>query len=504
MDQLYYDEVQTNLPVFGLKRGTQSHLAVIESGAAIATVNANISGMVNGYNNVFASFALTQFSEMKAPYQDAGAILMVQEEPFPYDLSVCYRLLGDEDYIGMARSYQEYLLQHDMLQLSKNLESRLNLELLGTVNYTGSVLGVPVTKHKKLTTFEQARTIVETLREKGVKNISLNYEGWADNGVHNDLMTNSKPENVLGGKKALAELNSWLNSKGIAAYYKLNIQSFYKDRAFDNYHSMQDAPKNILGEIVNVPVYNFASKLRDTWTYIVKPDNFKPYTQKGIDRMKSLGLKGAAVPTLGNMLYTDFNKGGYVSRDTAARYAAEAIASMKNAGLSISLKAPNAYALASANEITDLPNTSNQFYLTDQDVPFYQAVLHGIVPYSLPALNQSNDWRVAFLQSVEYGANPAMKWMYAPNKEVKGILNDGFLLYYRDWIDRASELYARFTEFGNIVGAAKMKGHERLSKTLAKTVYDNGYAVYVNYAKTETAVGTKIIPAQDFVIVKEG
>lgn len=53
-------EETARLPVFGMKYEDRGFLAVIESGDAIAAVEADVSGRLNQYNNVFSSYTLEQ------------------------------------------------------------------------------------------------------------------------------------------------------------------------------------------------------------------------------------------------------------------------------------------------------------------------------------------------------------------------------------------------------------------------------------------------------------
>jgi hypothetical protein len=42
----------------------------------------------------------------------------------------------------------------------------------------------------------------------------------------------------------------------------------------------------------------------------------------------------------------------------------------------------NVYSLAYADELVDVPVSSNDFYITDDEIPFYQMVIHGFIDYT--------------------------------------------------------------------------------------------------------------------------
>ena len=49
----------------------------------------------------------------------------------------------------------------------------------------------------------------------------------------------------------------------------------------------------------------------------------------------------------------------------------------------------NAYALPYVQEITDVPLQSSGFDVFDEDIPFYQMVMHGVKSYGTSAVNAS-------------------------------------------------------------------------------------------------------------------
>lgn len=54
----YAQQQEVKLPVFGLIREQGAMLGIIEQGASLATINADTSGRLNGYNYVYPSFTL--------------------------------------------------------------------------------------------------------------------------------------------------------------------------------------------------------------------------------------------------------------------------------------------------------------------------------------------------------------------------------------------------------------------------------------------------------------
>lgn len=99
------------LPVYGMRRQTAGFLAIIESGDALAAVNAAVSGGANRFNYVYPSFTLNQAEAADVPYYMATSMYFYQKTMTREDLQVRYCFLNGEGstYSGMARRYQQYL-----------------------------------------------------------------------------------------------------------------------------------------------------------------------------------------------------------------------------------------------------------------------------------------------------------------------------------------------------------------------------------------------------------
>ena len=102
------------------------------------------------------------------------------------------------------------------------------------------------------------------------------------------------------------------------------------------------------------------------------------------------GIEGLALCDLGTKLDADYHRaaGRFVDRQRALALHKEQMSRMSTeAGLSLMLDAPNAYALANASAIVNLPMTSARWNIINRSVPFYQIVISGLIPYSGPPAN---------------------------------------------------------------------------------------------------------------------
>ncbi len=495
---------QSYLPVFGMKKGNSAFLAVIESGDAIASVNASVSGKLNGYNYIYPSFELTTKMKMSVPYWRTNDMNIFQKSRFDQDLSVRYFFLDGEqaDYTGMALKYQDYLLKRGQIRKTPAGTSPFYLELTGGVEYRESILGIPATPVKPLTTYAEAAEIIRKLHDGGVGKVVLRYTGWANDGIWNSAMNRIKVQRQLGGAKGLETLRGELDASGDAMFLDVDLQHIYKQTMFDRYNALFDSPKTILGEAAYNSRNNMATGARVTKVSLVTPGLYETYSAYVLRSLGRLGIRGISLAAMSRELYSDFNKKNVIDRQDAYGIIGSVYRAYAENGFSILADRANAYALADASCVTGIPSASNRFYCVDEDIPFYQIVLHGIVPYAEEPANMSPDYETAVLNMMETGSGVFFKWMYMQNKELKKIDTDLYAVSYREWIDEAIGLYIRVNDTLSEVSDARIIGHENLENGVTVTRFDNGITIYVNYGTEAAAAGTLEIPARSWKIEK--
>ena len=139
------------MPVFGLKNGENAWFAVIEKGDGIASISADIGGRQNSYNHVHATFSLRGEDELEMyTSQKMQEIQLLSEEPYRGDIQVRYHFLHGEDasYSGMARLYQQQLIEQDVLKpLAEQTELPFYVDVLGAVDKKGFVPECALSDH---------------------------------------------------------------------------------------------------------------------------------------------------------------------------------------------------------------------------------------------------------------------------------------------------------------------------------------------------------------------
>ena len=99
-----------------------------------------------------------------------------------------------------------------MTPVNKNISNALCVSLYGAVKKSMHFLGIPYTGVQALTTFSEAEELVDRLAADQIGNVYINYLGWNSGGLETTLKTSFDVESKLGGKKAVNNLISKVNS----------------------------------------------------------------------------------------------------------------------------------------------------------------------------------------------------------------------------------------------------------------------------------------------------
>ena len=493
------------LPVYGMRRQTAGFLAIIESGDALAAVNAAVSGGANRFNYVYPSFTLNQAEAADVPYYMATSMYFYQKTMTREDLQVRYCFLNGEGstYSGMARRYQQYLLDAGTLRLRPEAKPALYLSLLGAIDYEDDIVGIPVQKTVALTTFDQARGIVEQLREQGVDSVAVLYEGWANGGLRHSAMDSLKVQKQLGGSKGMAAFEEYMQQNGGRVYWDIDLQYVHRNGLFDGYKAMSDAPKSIMGKTAGADVFHLVTGRKTGTVNLLSPGKYLAFAERSLQSLSKLPGRGVSLSGLGSTLYADFSESAFVNRQQAARNASEVFRRFSDAGRVLGNR-PSAYALAGLEEVVNLPADSNGHYLLDEEIPFYQMVLHGCLPYAGEPVNYANNTAEAALKLIETGAMPGFEWMYQPNYVLHDVDSTYVAVSYREWLDEAVSLYKKVAGALSGVTGQRIVSHAEAAPDVYRTGYEDGTAIYTNYGSAPVTVGGVTVAAKDYAAVKEG
>ncbi|MCM3132567.1 DUF5696 domain-containing protein [Paenibacillus polysaccharolyticus] len=503
------NESKARLPVFGVIRPEGAFLGIIEEGDAAAVVNADISGKLNSYNNVYPSFYVVNKSDITLQSSDMVRTLpKFQNKPTSSDFVVRYAFVGAEQasYSGLASLYREYLVQTGGLPELKTSNEQsafpFYLKLFGGMTTRQHMLGIPYNSTEALTTFDEGKEILSKLMEKNVSNIQVRYAGWFNDGLHHRLPDSIKVDGVIGGKKGMKEFSAFTSEAGIGFYPDVTILNVQSKKGFS---PSSEASRSLTQEPAVLYPMDLALERRTkdvSISYVLSPNEIDDVTTDMLKEMKPLEVKGISLKDMAEQLNSDMNPKKLLDRTQALDTVRKAFEQIKQQTGSIVAEGGNAYALPYVTGLTDAPMSSSRFKLEDEEVPFFQLVVHGSIPYTGSPYNLSTytDARQYVLKLIEYGASPYFAWFNAPNHVVKETdYNHLYAANYEQWIDLAADIYKEVSQVNQSFTGRPMIAHESLSEGVFRTTYEGGRYVIVNYNDSPVEVDNHTVEALSYL-----
>lgn len=504
---------QIHLPVFGLKDNDQAFLAVIEKGDAMARIEAAVAGMRDSYNKVWASF---DFIPQVRVYMEAEGELihlrqlslnMYQARPYQGDMTVRYHFLtgNDANYSGMARRYQEYLVEkHGLSRLDPGQEMPLILDVVGGIDRIRPVFGVPSNVVEPLTTYSQAEAIIQDLKDAGVDALQVRFLGWLRGGMNHIFPDRVRLESKIGSQNELTRLGATLAAAGVGFYPSVDFTVVHRDRAVDGFVSFLHASRFLNRNQAFVNTHNLATLQPDPARRrpLVSPREYDRMVGGFIQDYSRLGIGGLALGDLGRRLVSDFrldlNK--LVDRQQALEIVVQQMQRMKELGLNLVIDGANAYALPYASYVVNAPWYSRGAPIIDEAIPFYQMVVSGYIGYASPAANLlPQDRQRYFLKLLESGSLPAFAVAHAEGSMVKKSSFDH--LYSLSYEANRGDILSLYHEVQGILGGLwreRIVEHSCIQKTVCTTTYENGTRMVVNYGDESVEIDGVTVPPMGY------
>lgn len=501
--------VQTaRLPVFGIEKNGSTLLADITSGASAAKLYSYVSGTNGVYNYIYPQFTFRQtavdkmLSKTWYPIDVTFISSLAFEENFSVRYSPIVKNVGG--YSDMASLYREMLTKENGVTSKTQSDTvPLYLDLYGNAKIKDNILGFPVTVNKALTSFKEAQEILSRLADNQVDSIRVRYLGIDSSGITNvKTPTSFKPTGGMGGKKGFSDLTDFAERKNIKIYPD-NDFLFFKKAPFSVLKQL-DAAKDVCNKTAKFYEYTISNgKSASTDRYVLKPDKVRRAAEKYLKSYQKTGNKYISMSTLGSFIYSDFSDDICLSCKTIDIFT-EIMEKYASEEYSLMLKAPNDYALPYADAIVSAPVCSSGFDIEDETVPFYQMVMHGLVSYSVPAVNLS-DSDTAVLKAIETGSS----LMYALSAADYSVLvNDNYDELYsitaENWMDEIYENYKTVKVALADASDKTMVLHEKVQTGVYRTVYEDGTQIFVNYNEASVEISDNIIDGLSYKIVKAG
>lgn len=498
---------KANYEVFGIANQNDSFICVLEDGKSYAAITADISGKNNSFNYVNSVYSICQREQY-----DVGDI--ANSEIYKYidnlpdeNLTQRYRFVDSGEYSDMAKNYSAFLQDKYGQYMSLNSDSStpVAVEIVGAVDKVKQIVGVPVSRPLKLTTYKEAENMIKTLSSEGIDNLSVKFTGWCNGGVSQKLLKNINTISALGSKSDLQSLSNTSEELGVDLYLNGVTQYEYRSNLFNGFFSYRDAAKRISKERAEMFKYSTVTyAAREGWQsyYLLHTDLAQKMSDNLVNYTLNMGT-GVSFEDDGNDLSADYYKKRPYSREAVLKLQEERFKRINDSGQKLMISEGNDYAIPYSSVVTNMDLRGNDYTILDECIPFYQLAIHGYVNYTSNSLNICGDDLEELLRCAEYGAGLQFTLMQESSFALqKSLYTEYYGSDYSAWHNRMMSIYNRYnSELGHTFNQ-EMTGHRNYSDTLSCTEYADGTKVYVNYDYVEAEADGIAIPARDYIVVK--
>lgn len=470
------------LPVFGVKQGDNAFAGIVTQGQADTTLCFAPSGLVFDASRVYPIFNYRYGSTIQGVGEEQ--IVRFEDSRRHGDFEIQYAFLQgeDADYSGMARTYRAYLLENGMLKKAEQTPS-VSLDILAAILKPSLLWDSTVVA----TTFSQAGAMVEEL---GLSDSRVNLLGWQKQG-YNVYPSHFPVSGAAGGKSGLKSLIAQVREAG--GLLALNDNFLEADDGRKGFSDRNDTIFTLDSQIItNADKNKYLLDFRSA---------FRMFHAEWLPEAEGLGGAGYNLDNAGRLLYQNNRKDNVLRREEGALVVQAMLREAADSSV-LGVGGGNEYVLPYADFLYGIPQSSSNSPLFDRDVPFYQMVVHGYIPYTpeIPG-NMSDNYANTCLKWAEYGYVPYYSLGWEDSSVLKDCYSNGvFISRFSDWADRIQDTVQDFQErLGGLAGVPMHK-REELSETLVRVVYENGRSVLVKYGDTAAEYEGVRIPAKSFEV----
>lgn len=478
-----------SIPVFGMVHGYKQNafLSIVEKGAAYGEIEAHPAGVITNFNFIYSSFVYNE-SYFQATNRSGAGVTTLQQKTNQFDVKIHYRFMtgAESDYVGMARSYRQYLQDRGDLKkvTAPGGDIGIRLEFLGGEKEK-------VLFWYRLIPMTTVRQMQEILAGLGIKTPEVVLYGWQRLGASSMPPKTFELDRGLGSKVELRSLIDKITADGGKFYL------YYDPQAAIYWEKTGYSPRNDLA--LSITDDSLLGYNRAVNYYF----NLKTLSQRYSSLSSSVSSElntGLALDGIGSILYSDFKASSVLNRENAITGYTSLLAER---GGSNAFYRPNDYAFRFADAYFDMPLTNSGYMYTTDSVPFLQIVFSGYIPYYGKALNFSSNTREDLLRLIDYGEYPAYFLTAEPTAKI--LLTPSDWIYsssYQQWGPEIKQTYQWLNSLLAPVKGQSIVSRDVLAPGVVATTYDNGKRIVVNYTESPFDEKGVTINAQDAVITE--
>ena len=491
---------------FGMSDSTNSFMCFLEDGVSYASIQADISGHYNTFNYANAQYRVGLGEKYDISNMSITDVYVFMPSLPDEMISQRYRFIDSGDIADMAKTYKDYYVgsNKDLFTLNSETSAPVVVEVVTAIDKMKQVLGVPVSRPLKLTTYKEAGEMVSQLKADGLDNMSVKLTGWMNGGVNQKILKKSKTVSACGSKGDLKKMAQTINNLGVDLYMDGVTQYAYDSNLFDGFNSYADAARLITKERAELHKYSTVtySAREGTDPYYLLHADLATQMAKNLSKTAKKYNANVSFRELGEDLSADYYRKKVVTREQARKDQTQLLADLQGQ-TKIMINTGNDYAVLHSDLITNMDLRGSEYAIIDEYYPMFQMAIHGYRDYTGESVNTSADPQMEVLYAAEYGAGLSFTIIKeSPFALQKTLYTEYFGASYDTWHDKIVDIYQRYNRELGHVFKQEMTGHVTFEKGVTCTTYADGTKVYVNYNQTEKSADGRTIPAKDYLVVR--
>lgn len=469
------DEKFLTLNTFGVVQGINQNafLAVIDSGVSHALLTFSPSLVETDFNHTFITYTYRTDYTQYLNQSKTSSIKLVQKNKNEIDIKQSYYFLSGEDanYLGMAKKYQNLLIDEGVLKKQEQGNIPLHLDVLMSESKKAFI----GRKVFPMTSYSYLNEVIKEL-EQEIDKLNITLYGWQNGGYSYTAPNYQRFTKASGSKEQLKELFETEHD----IYLEMDvIKVYHTSKGYKKF----DVAQSIGQELINA----------DNYFYLKPTSAFKKLTT--FEKRFSNYGEGIMLSSL-NALYSDFtNK---ITREEQI----ETIKKMLSVSKKTMVSEPLGY-LLEADVILNTEMYSSLQIKFDDTVPFMPLVLMGYKDAFSRNGNFFSNTVNELLRMIDYHLYPSF---IITEKASHHLLNTGseniYTSQYESWKEAIISEYHFVNNALCYVKDATLNKREILAPGFVKNSYDNGVIIYINYSgKSHDDGGILIEPTSYEVII---
>lgn len=501
------------------KTSKKGVLAIVDKGATQTEIYANFKRAVDTSKNIAYFTALIRENETVYIGYSRTAFTKWSHDKSKTDFAYIYQFMsedefidentGEIEYVTLANKYRNYLIKKYNLteKQDKTTDNLLILNFLGAFEKREVTLGFGHKVDYALTTFDQAKTIIEELKADGGLEFAVSYTAWTRDSMEPRATNNVKVSKILGDAKGILSFKQFLDSQDIKFYPEVRITS---NKGYDyNFGNIKYTSKTISGALSQHREYDLATRRASntiTPVSMLSPLFYVDYITKYLPKYEKLGLTSAFVSDIGNVKAGDYARTRVTYPEQGMKYQIKALEEVNNSLNSLMLSAPFDYSFKYTDVAVNVPLETTLLGYYDYSIPFYQLVVSGLFDYAGPAVNydseRSANWYL--LKSLETGSN---LYFMLSAEDTKILLKTDYTMFYNTYYLNWKNEIIRLNNIINSVGIhnSRLVNHKILADNVYEVTYENGLKLIINYTNSTYYDSNSGISVRDnwYVVAQE-